>query len=71
MQDTVRLPAAICTCCSILLISADLEEIRALSDRIHVMYKGEFLGEMANDQNLDLTAIGLWMAGKKEGGEDQ
>lgn len=55
--------------CSILLISADLEEIRALSDRIHVMYKGEFLGEMANDQNLDLTAIGLWMAGKKVGGE--
>lgn len=52
--------------CSILLISADLEEIRSLSDRIIVMYKGEFLGEMDNTSDLDITRLGMLMAGNKD-----
>lgn len=52
--------------CSILLISADLDEIRAISDRIVVMYKGEFLGDMDNDVNINMTELGMLMAGKKE-----
>lgn len=52
--------------CCVLLISADLDEIRALSDRIHVLYKGEFLGTMKNDENLDMTRMGLMMAGERE-----
>lgn len=52
--------------CSILLISADLDEIRAISDRIVVMYKGEFLGDMDNDEKLNMTEVGMLMAGKRE-----
>lgn len=52
--------------CSILLISADLDEIRNLSDRIIVMYKGEFLGEMDNVSDLDMTRLGMLMAGNKD-----
>ena len=49
----------------ILLISADLEEIRALSDRIAVIHKGSIMGIRDNDDALDMTQIGLMMAGKK------
>lgn len=52
--------------CSILLISADLDEIRNLSDRIIVMYKGEFLGELDNKINLDMTRLGMLMAGNRD-----
>lgn len=48
----------------ILLISADLDEIRALSDRIAVMHKGRIMGELENTQEIDMTAVGLMMAGK-------
>lgn len=51
--------------CSILLISADLEEVLLLSDRIAVIYKGCFMGIFANDDQLDLARIGLLMAGKR------
>ena len=50
---------------AILLISADLEEILALSDTIAVMYDGKIMGLFENSENPDLTAIGLMMAGKK------
>jgi simple sugar transport system ATP-binding protein len=45
-----------------LLISEDLDEIRALSDRIAVIYEGEILGIM---DRADATpeALGLLMAG--------
>lgn len=55
--------------CSILLISADLEEIMALSDRIAVIYKGKIMGIVANDGELDILSLGLMMAGRKTGGE--
>ena len=50
---------------AILLISADLEEILALSDMIAVMYNGRIMGLFENSGCPDLTAIGLMMAGKK------
>ncbi len=48
---------------SVLLISADLEEVLKLSDRIAVMYDGEIVGELKNDKNLDMKALGALMAG--------
>lgn len=51
--------------CSILLISADLEEIRMLSDRIGVIYDGRLMDVMVNDNDINLTDIGLLMAGKE------
>jgi simple sugar transport system ATP-binding protein len=46
----------------ILLISAELSEILALSDRILVMYEGSFVAEF-DRSNADLEQIGLAMAG--------
>jgi simple sugar transport system ATP-binding protein len=47
---------------AVLLVSAELEEIMSLSDRIIVVYEGEVMGEvegaLANEESL-----GLWMAG--------
>ena len=47
---------------AILLVSADLEEILSLSDRIIVMYEGAITGtltpEEANDENLSLLMVG-------------
>jgi simple sugar transport system ATP-binding protein len=47
-----------------LLISEDLDEIRALSDRIVVMFGGEIMGIV---ENKDITAedLGLMMAGER------
>jgi simple sugar transport system ATP-binding protein len=46
----------------ILLISADLDEILSLSDRILVMYEGAFIGEIAGKDATE-EKIGLLMAG--------
>jgi simple sugar transport system ATP-binding protein len=47
----------------VLLISAELEEITALSDRIAVMYHGEIVGEMpaaeATRQELGMLMCGV------------
>lgn len=47
---------------AILLVSADLEEILSLSDKIIVMYEGAITGtltpEEANDENLSLLMVG-------------
>ncbi|HLA44217.1 MAG TPA: ATP-binding cassette domain-containing protein, partial [Aggregatilineales bacterium] len=48
---------------AILLISEDLDEIRALSDRIIVMYEGRIVGEVERDK--DVNTLGLMMAGAK------
>lgn len=54
---------------AIVLISTELSEIFGLSDRIAVMYKGEFVGIYKNDE-LDTQKIGLLMAGyTAEGGK--
>lgn len=49
---------------AILLVSAELEEIFSLSDRILVMYEGNFVGEFLNE-NISEKEIGLYMAGSK------
>ena len=51
---------------AVLLISAELTDIRQLSDRIAVLYKGEILGLKRNEE-FTTEAIGLLMAGQKEG----
>ncbi len=52
---------------AILLISTELEEIISLSDRIEVIYEGEFTGELEG-HNVDPLEIGLQMAGRKSPG---
>ncbi len=49
----------------VLLISEDLDELLALSDRLIVMYEGEIVGELAAE---DATSerLGLLMAGQRE-----
>lgn len=49
---------------AILLISAELEEILALSDRIAVIYQGQLMG-LINAEEADIEAIGLMMAGTR------
>jgi len=46
----------------VLLVSADLDEIMELSDRIAVMYEGEFLG-VGKAEELNREEIGLMMGG--------
>jgi general nucleoside transport system ATP-binding protein len=45
-----------------LLISEDLDEIRALSDRIAVIYEGQIIAIVDNEA-ATLEQLGLWMAG--------
>lgn len=47
---------------AVLLISEDLDEIRALSDRIAVMYEGEVVGVLPV-QEADIERLGLMMSG--------
>jgi len=46
----------------ILLISDDLDEIFAVSDRIVAIYEGRIMGEVAGDK-ASREQIGLWMSG--------
>jgi general nucleoside transport system ATP-binding protein len=48
----------------ILLISTELDEILALSDRIAVMYEGQIVG-VVEAKGADVNEIGLMMAGSK------
>ena len=47
-----------------LLISEDLDEIRALSDRIIVMFGGEIMG-VVNNAETSVEELGLMMAGER------
>jgi simple sugar transport system ATP-binding protein len=47
---------------AILLISADLDEILALSDRIAVMYEGRFMSIIRSEE-ATVDELGLLMAG--------
>jgi len=49
---------------AILLISEDLDELLALSDRIAVIYEGQIMGMMPVE-GADMEKIGLMMAGTK------
>lgn len=48
----------------ILLISSELEEILALSDRVLVIYQGEIVGEKPASETTE-RELGLWMTGGK------
>jgi len=50
---------------AILLISGDLDEVLALSDRVAVMYEGQIMGILPAAE-ADIAAIGLMMAGKRQ-----
>ena len=47
---------------AILLISEDLDEVLALSDRIIVIYEGEIMGEVLTEKATP-EQLGLMMAG--------
>lgn len=47
---------------AVLLISAELEEIRSLSDRTLVMFEGEIAGEVTAD-TFDMEKVGMMMTG--------
>jgi simple sugar transport system ATP-binding protein len=46
---------------AVLLVSVELDEILALSDRIMVMFQGRIVGETTADR-ADERQLGLWMA---------
>jgi ABC-type uncharacterized transport system ATPase subunit len=48
---------------AILLISADLQEVMKLSDRIIVMYEGEIVAILPNTPDLTEDKLGLYMLG--------
>jgi simple sugar transport system ATP-binding protein len=48
--------------CSVLLLSADLEEILLLSDKVAVIHHGVIMGTIASSA-VDMTTLGLLMAG--------
>ncbi|MEM4495139.1 MAG: ABC transporter ATP-binding protein [Candidatus Caldarchaeum sp.] len=49
---------------AVLLVSEELEELMALSDRIMVMYRGEIVGVLRREE-YDVEEIGLMMTGVK------
>lgn len=51
--------------CAVLLISTELDEIMALSDRIGVIYDGRIIGEMDREE-ATVEKIGMLMAGMEE-----
>lgn len=55
---------------AVVLISAELNEITELSDRILVLYDGEIMAEDAAD-TFTRESLGLLMAGKRKEGEEQ
>jgi simple sugar transport system ATP-binding protein len=51
---------------AILLISEDLDELLALSDRMAVIFKGKFMGVTDDPRSKPIEAIGLMMAGEQD-----
>ena len=49
---------------AVLLVSLELDEVMALSDRILVMYEGEIVGEL-DPKTTTVQELGLYMAGAK------
>ncbi len=52
--------------CAVILISADLNEVFELSDRLAVMYKGSFAGVFSDVKNLTEEELGKYMLGIKK-----
>lgn len=56
----------------ILLVSADLNELIALADRILVMYHGEVVADLDNTNRVSEKELGLYMLGiKRQGSESK
>ena len=53
---------------AVLLVSLELDEVMALSDRILVMYEGEIVGEL-DPKTTTVQELGLYMAGAKRSGK--
>ena len=53
---------------AVLLVSLELDEVMALSDRILVMYEGELVGEL-DPKTTTVEELGLYMAGAKREGK--
>ncbi len=51
---------------AVLLLSEDLDEVLALSDRIAVMYEGRIVGQVAGSE-AQVEQLGLWMSGATKG----
>ncbi|HMS42140.1 MAG TPA: hypothetical protein PKE69_18045 [Pyrinomonadaceae bacterium] len=47
---------------AVLLVSAELEEVTALADRLFVVYEGKFVG-VVNPKEVSTEEIGLMMTG--------
>ena len=50
---------------AVLLVSAELSEILALSDRVLVMFEGRVLADLAQEE-ADEESVGLLMAGRTQ-----
>jgi len=55
---------------AVLLVSSKLDEVRSLSDRLAVMYEGEFVAVVDPDDVTE-EELGLLMAGEHPGGFDE
>ncbi len=55
---------------AVLLVSAELEEVMSLSDRIAVLYEGDIVGTIDADKATE-EGLGLWMAGITDGHQSQ
>jgi len=55
----------------ILLISADLNEVMSLSDRLLVMYDGKIVGHFDDVSKITENELGLYMLGTKKQSEDE
>jgi len=54
---------------AVLLVSAELEEVMSLSDRIAVLYEGQVVGTI-DAAHATEQGLGLWMAGITDGGSE-
>jgi len=52
--------------CAILLVTADLNEVMSLSDRIVAMYDGSIVGVFPEAQKVSEEELGLYMLGVKK-----
>ena len=54
---------------AVLLVSAELDEVLALSDRVLVMYEGEIMAELSRDEATEST-VAVYMTGAKRKGDE-
>lgn len=54
----------------VLLISTDLQEVLQISDRILILYKGEIVAHLRNE-NLNETELGFYMLGTKRQSDEE